>query len=203
MLSQIDRHPFREVDHGRLGRAVDAHVLQRHESTDARDIDDIGTCAPEHEGQDGLRDEKDALEDAILQLIPLGLCRLEKRSAEDHAVVIDEHVDAAKRLVSRCGNSSDLIGVGHISDHRNRLATRSDELGRQPNDILFAIGQYEFRTRRGELARGHLANPACCSRQDDDPIFELACHCGFPFTPSADNLRLREDSRLERFRRVR
>ena len=118
-------------------------------------------------------------------------------------MVIDEHVDATECLVSRRGNTSNLIGVRHVSDHRHRLATRSDELGRQPDDALLAIGEYEFCARRRELARRHLANPACCTRQDYDPIFELACHCCFPFTPSTDNLRLREDSRLERFRRVR
>ena len=118
-------------------------------------------------------------------------------------MVIDEHVDAAKRLVSCRGDARNLVGVCHVSDDGNRLTTGSDELGRQPNDCFLAVGEHELRARSSELARRHLTNPTGRSRQDYDSIFELACHCCFPFTPSADNLRLREDSRLERFRRVR
>ena len=106
-------------------------------------------------------------------LVPVAKRKLNGRSADRDAGVVDENVEATLALESSLHHRVDARLVGDVGDDRGRMeAARADFRRRALGRFLVEISQNDARASRGQRLRGLAANAAGASRHDRDAAIE-------------------------------
>ena len=100
---------------GELGGGIEALPREAHDATDGAEVDDLATARLSHVGQHGLAEVDTAHEvGAHLEVYLLGGGELEG-TADTHAGIVDEDVDAACLASNGVDDGGHLRAVAHVA----------------------------------------------------------------------------------------
>ena len=167
----LDRRDLRELDHGRLRRAVRSGVRPRGETGDRRREDDRPGLLRAHDGHRGA-DAVDGAEhvDPERALPILGREVVDAAVRGEHAGVADQHVEPAEALHGARDDGFDLGDLTHVGRHRLDCAARLRQAvhGRRERSRA-DVAQHDIRVGLArELARqrGAERSPRAGDRDD-------------------------------------
>ena len=163
-----------ESDGGELRAAVRQEVRHADLSADRRDVHDPSMSLTLHHRQDGQRRVDDAPVHDVHQRVVVVDAHRRRGADFDDAGVVDQDVDAAKRLHRRFDQVRDLIGTGHVAHdrHHRRRSQSRQFLGCLAQFTLFAGADHDPATGAGELAGDVETESARAAGDDGDLSFQ-------------------------------
>jgi hypothetical protein len=180
---------FGEADEAVLGCGVGGLALEALDAGAGRGVDDRAAAAGQHERDLVLHGDEHATEVDRHQAVPLR--RRDRVGRLDRlldARVVEGDIQAAEALDGRVERRPQLVVVGHVAGHRQRLAAGLlDQPRRLAVAVLRNIGHGDRRTLGGERQGGGAADAARRAGDEGDPAVEPSRHPRYSVVLSMTN----------------
>ena len=144
----VDRHGFRELNYGSLGRTVDRCPGSGYESPSRGSVDDGTAPALLHVRDRASRHEIDRLDVDLHHPVPVLLGRLENRGPTNDAGVVDQDVESVSDLQSRCYRRIAILRSCHVGGDGTGGSSGAADV---PSEVLDTIGVQIHRTDGGAV----------------------------------------------------
>ena len=113
-LGAMQRDGFRDMPHGRLGGVVGDVVRTRDDTGNGRDVDDRTKPVRAHQRNGVLAAEKNGIDIDGLHLLEHVVVFVFDRAERTDAGIVDQHVQAAHRIMRRLQHFLPLRLIGHV-----------------------------------------------------------------------------------------
>ncbi len=175
VLGALQRGGARQADHAVLRGHIGGFVRRRHETVDARDVDDPSAPAGDQMFPDGLRRIEHAVEiDRANEVVPL-FGKFGDRRDVLHAGVVHqmiERAEVARRRVDRGANGEGIAHVAGISAGRHAVVRR--DLPRRPLGVgEIEVGDRYVRAGLRERLGAGATDAARAAGDERDTLVEL------------------------------
>ena len=167
VLGDVEREAARQAEHAGLGGAVRGLVrVGDHRAGHRAHVDDASVAALDHARHDAARDVELGLEVDGDAEVPLVFTQVLEGgevlvlAEDDHAGVVDQHVDAAVALDDLGHHGADLVHLREVGGVR---ADRGAQLAQRGGALVGRLGDVADREERALLVRGpSRSRSRCC-----------------------------------------